>query len=1021
MGRGRSGLISTVVNGQQVTYALTGNDTEYTGNTFTTTLTNTATVTELYTTVTVTKSVDDSGTGNTDASGFAFYLTGTSAAGNTVDMYAVTDSGGRAIFSQVPYSSGNYTVTEVSYAVVNSAASSGNSSASAILYSVTKDLANYTSVWSTTLTVNSTAAKSISASNTIKSWYITVTKMDSVLQAYGSAQEGYSLSGAVYGLYKADGTKVAEYTTDANGQFTTGYYECCEGWYIQEISAPVGYTLDTTKYIISASNSTITAAKQATYFANTSTVSTYKNVVFETPELVSAAVTKTWDDNNDEMGVRPSKLTVYLYRSSTNVAEQFVSEVEINGTGNTWSTSVSGLVKYDSKGAEYTYYWKEETLPASYNFTVDGLSYTVDGYDLAESTAWNSATKTWNTSLTNSITVMIPVTVTKIWNDDSNAQKIRPEEIYVLLYSTAGWVDVNGDAVTSSTAVNTAFALNSGNNWTAQAVVPKYNSSGTELGYNFMEIIGTGNITAAASGTSYSLNYIRAGGAKKYLSNLDVSWHTGDLLTGYVVDYEYAVLSTGTKDTQTTITNEHTPNKDITLTEIIPADDFGYYFDDYGDYPSFTFELKDENGTVLATQVIEFTQDYVAANTDGDGNVSISVAFEHLTYGTYTITKTVQAEEWEIVSVDAENGTVKQTVVTEFEINSSNVSEDSNIVLAAAYADSYEPKAEIAVTKKIDTKSLEQYGLDSEFVFTLERSDGTTYIKTAVIAASTDPSTADKDGYVSVTVTFSDLEYGYTYVLEESEMPERWTFVSVSTTGGTITDEDKVTFGPFTKANAKDTYAAVYVDEYILGTITIIKYGNGNDLLNGVEYTLYYSDGTVAATGTTGEDGDGALVFEDLIKDTYILTETSTLDGYTLLADEIIAEIPLELTDAEYEQYKAAGINIDVSTASHLRGVYSFSDLTYEITDTANLALPTTGDTGRTRKVLLAIFAGLILTAAVAVGVSLKREHGQAVEKDPDSPDTGNIPEADSPEGRSKTVEDFTTENAVEMPGGFPD
>ena len=77
-----------------------------------------------------------------------------------------------------------------------------------------------------------------------KEFRITVTKEDGIT---GTAQGDGTLAGAVYGLYNRD-TLIETCTTDANGQFTTGYYEAGEGWTIREIAPSPGYLLDTTVY-----------------------------------------------------------------------------------------------------------------------------------------------------------------------------------------------------------------------------------------------------------------------------------------------------------------------------------------------------------------------------------------------------------------------------------------------------------------------------------------------------------------------------------------------------------------------------------------------------------------------------------------------------------------------------------------------------------------------------------------------------------------------------------------------------
>ena len=81
-----------------------------------------------------------------------------------------------------------------------------------------------------------------------KEFRITVTKEDGIT---GTAQGDGTLAGAVYGLYHGD-TLIETCTTDANGQFTTGYYEAGDDWTIREIAPSPGYLLDTTVYPVSA-------------------------------------------------------------------------------------------------------------------------------------------------------------------------------------------------------------------------------------------------------------------------------------------------------------------------------------------------------------------------------------------------------------------------------------------------------------------------------------------------------------------------------------------------------------------------------------------------------------------------------------------------------------------------------------------------------------------------------------------------------------------------------------------------
>lgn len=155
--------------------------------------------------------------------GVKFHLYGTSLSGLAVDEYAVTDSAGKAVFSDVLIGTG-YTLEEVD---------------TAIRYVVP---ANQTAAveWNTVTNKSFT--------NILKKWNVTVTKSDAEM---GLPQGDATLAGAVYGIYKGD-QLVDTYTTDANGQFTTKYYVCGDDWTIREITPSEGYLLDSTVYPIGA-------------------------------------------------------------------------------------------------------------------------------------------------------------------------------------------------------------------------------------------------------------------------------------------------------------------------------------------------------------------------------------------------------------------------------------------------------------------------------------------------------------------------------------------------------------------------------------------------------------------------------------------------------------------------------------------------------------------------------------------------------------------------------------------------
>lgn len=155
--------------------------------------------------------------------GVKFHLTGASLSGLPVDEYAVTDSTGKAVFSDVLIGTG-YVLSEVD---------------TDVRYVIPEDQ---------TAAVEWSKVTHKSIHNVLKKWNATVTKSDS---ATGTPQGDAKLSGAVYGVYKG-GQLVDTYVTDGNGQFTTVYYACGDDWTIREITPSEGYLLDSTVYPVGA-------------------------------------------------------------------------------------------------------------------------------------------------------------------------------------------------------------------------------------------------------------------------------------------------------------------------------------------------------------------------------------------------------------------------------------------------------------------------------------------------------------------------------------------------------------------------------------------------------------------------------------------------------------------------------------------------------------------------------------------------------------------------------------------------
>lgn len=180
-------------------------------------------------------------------------------------------------------------------------------------YTVTEHTpTEYAEQKSKTVNVESGKTATVSFSNVLKKWNLTVKKTDAETK---SAQGDATLTGAVYGIYN-DGKLIDKYTTDKNGSFTISYYLCGDNWTLKEIEPSEGYLLDKTEYHIGAE------AKK--YALENNSVSI---VVTEDILKGKIAIIKHTDDGSTKIETpeKGAEFQVYL-KSSGNYAKAKESE-----------------------------------------------------------------------------------------------------------------------------------------------------------------------------------------------------------------------------------------------------------------------------------------------------------------------------------------------------------------------------------------------------------------------------------------------------------------------------------------------------------------------------------------------------------------------------------------------------------------------------------------------------------------------------------------------------------------------
>ncbi|WP_369908728.1 Cna B-type domain-containing protein [Streptococcus hyointestinalis] len=188
---------------------------------------------------------------------------------------------------------------------------------------------------------------------------------------------------------KSNGQVVGTLTTGADGTATlSGLLK--DEYVITETKAPDGYTI----------------ADPVTAVADNSTVT-----ITDKRSTIDIAGTKTWDDNNDQDGLRPTSVKINLLANGEVVDSRTVT------ADDNWSYSFTGLKQYDDNGNQIVYTIAEDP--------VTGYTSTVDGYNITN-------THTPETT---------EVSGQKTWSDNEDQDGKRPNSVTVNLLANGKQVD----------------------------------------------------------------------------------------------------------------------------------------------------------------------------------------------------------------------------------------------------------------------------------------------------------------------------------------------------------------------------------------------------------------------------------------------------------------------------------------------------------------------------------------------------------------------------------------------------
>ena len=259
------------------------------------------------------------------------------------------------------------------------------------------------------------------------------------------------------------------------------------------------------------------------------------------PELLNGDgtldVTKKWDDNENQDGIRPYAVELTLYAFGYNSGKTIiVTEQDWDGTFTDLPMYYNGT-KVIYTVAETAYFLSAEDLElyqsnketyADKRKAGVPAGYTSDVAQLVLSEGEYVATVT---NIHTPETIDIPVL--KVWDDGNDQDGLRPESITVKLYTVVGVDDEGKDILKEVAGVDTV-TLNATNNGTAGFTnLPKY-ENGTEIQYSVVEV-----------------SYV----------------HDGVTGTGVAAGYE--VKSSEVTASSATIVNKHTPEETaVTATKV---------------------------------------------------------------------------------------------------------------------------------------------------------------------------------------------------------------------------------------------------------------------------------------------------------------------------------------------------------------------------------------------------------------------------------------------------------------------
>ena len=174
---------------------------------------------------------------------------------------------------------------------------------------------------------------------------------------------GAPLAGAVFDIVRTrTGMVVGQVTTNASGEASlSGLLR--DSYVIKETTPPSGYLAADDQAVIDTDFPLTTKSVTKTFVDKVA------------PSTVDVAVEKTWNDNGDQDGIRPSSVKIRLFADGAPT-----SKIVTLDSAGSWKGSFTGLDQKDASGNDIAYTVEEDPVPLGYISAVAGdatAGYTV--------------------------------------------------------------------------------------------------------------------------------------------------------------------------------------------------------------------------------------------------------------------------------------------------------------------------------------------------------------------------------------------------------------------------------------------------------------------------------------------------------------------------------------------------------------------------------------------------------------------------------------------------------------------